>query len=191
MTLYHYVRNKDELLTLMDDAIMGELLVPDDELADGWRAALTQIADRTRDVLSRHPWTFDRLGDGRPGPNGMRHFEQSLRAVAGLEISDYARVRADQPGRRLRLRLLTARGAGVRGARARLAPGDDGLLPANPRRRRVPADPRVPRRRRRHGDHEDHRAHERGQGASSVGSIDCSTGSNGGSTRTSSKHEVP
>ena len=27
MTLYHYVRNKDELLELMDDAMMGELLL--------------------------------------------------------------------------------------------------------------------------------------------------------------------
>ena len=29
MTLYHYVRTKDELITLMVDAMMGELLVPD------------------------------------------------------------------------------------------------------------------------------------------------------------------
>ena len=33
MTLYHYVRTKDDLLDLMDDAIMGEVLVPDDELS--------------------------------------------------------------------------------------------------------------------------------------------------------------
>src|SRR4030095_7141009 len=40
MTLYHYVRNKRELTALMDDAIMGELLVPEDELAEGWREGL-------------------------------------------------------------------------------------------------------------------------------------------------------
>ena len=28
MTLYHYVRNKDELITLMSDAVMAELLRP-------------------------------------------------------------------------------------------------------------------------------------------------------------------
>ena len=33
MTLYHYVANKDELFALMDDAMMGELLVPEEELA--------------------------------------------------------------------------------------------------------------------------------------------------------------
>ena len=28
MTLYHYVRTKDELLALVNDAVMGELIVP-------------------------------------------------------------------------------------------------------------------------------------------------------------------
>jgi AcrR family transcriptional regulator len=86
MTLYHYVANKDELITLMVDEVMGELLVPEDELSDDWRAAMTQIATRTRDAFTTHRWTLDRLGDGRPGPNGLRHFEQSLRAVAGLGL---------------------------------------------------------------------------------------------------------
>ncbi len=87
MTLYHYVRNKDELITLMVDAVMGELLVPEEELASGWRSGLTQIALRSRDAFRRHRWTLDRLGDGRPGPNAMRHFEQSLRAVDGADLS--------------------------------------------------------------------------------------------------------
>ena len=38
MTLYHYVRTKDELLALVDNAIMGELVIPADELPAGWRA---------------------------------------------------------------------------------------------------------------------------------------------------------
>jgi AcrR family transcriptional regulator len=86
MTLYHYVRSKDELITLMTDTIMGEILVPDEELADDWRAALTQIATRTRQVFANHRWVFERFGDGRPGPNGMRHFEQSLAAVQSLGL---------------------------------------------------------------------------------------------------------
>jgi AcrR family transcriptional regulator len=87
MTLYHYVRNKDELITLMSDAVMAEVVVPEDELADDWRTALTQIASRTRDAFSTHHWIFERMGDGRPGPSGLRHFEQSLRAVAPLGLS--------------------------------------------------------------------------------------------------------
>jgi AcrR family transcriptional regulator len=86
MTLYHYVRNKDELITLMLDAVMGEVVIPEDEISDHWRTALTQIANRSRKTFSAHHWIFDRFGDGRPGPNGMRHFEQSLRAVAGLGL---------------------------------------------------------------------------------------------------------
>ena len=33
MTLYHYVRNEDELIDLMDDAIMGEVMIPPRELS--------------------------------------------------------------------------------------------------------------------------------------------------------------
>jgi AcrR family transcriptional regulator len=88
MTLYHYVRSKDELITLMVDSVFGELLVPEEELVGEWRPALAQIAKRTREAFRRHRWTLDRLGDGRPGPNGMRHFEQSLRVVSGLAVAD-------------------------------------------------------------------------------------------------------
>ena len=88
MTLYHYVRNKDELITLMADEVMGEVLVPDGELGGGWRPAMGQIARRTRAAFHRHRWALDRLGDGRPGPNGIRHFEQTLEAVSALDLSD-------------------------------------------------------------------------------------------------------
>jgi AcrR family transcriptional regulator len=91
MTLYHYVRSKDELITLMTDSVMGEVLVPEGELADEWRPALAQIAERTRAAFRRHRWIFDRFGDGRPGPNGMRHFEQSLQAVSGLDVPDHVK----------------------------------------------------------------------------------------------------
>jgi len=87
MTLYHYVRNKDELIALMSDAVMAEVVVPEGELSDDWRTALTQIANRSHDAFSAHHWIFQRMGeDGVPGPNGMRHFEQSLQAVAGLGL---------------------------------------------------------------------------------------------------------
>jgi AcrR family transcriptional regulator len=87
MTLYHYVRNKGELIALMSDAVMAELVVPEGELSDDWRTALTQIANRSHDAFSAHHWVFQKMGeDGSPGPNGMRHFEQSLQAVAGLGL---------------------------------------------------------------------------------------------------------
>ena len=86
MTLYHYVRTKDELIALMDNAIMGEVLIPDDELPSGWRDALTLIAQRSRDAFHRHPWSLTAMTDAQVGPNGMRHIEQSVAAVAELDL---------------------------------------------------------------------------------------------------------
>jgi AcrR family transcriptional regulator len=94
MTLYHYVANKDELVTLMLDTVMGEILVPEGELPAGWRPAIAAIATRSREALQRHRWMLDRLGDGRPGPNGMRHFEQSLEAMTGAGIPPRAMFEA-------------------------------------------------------------------------------------------------
>lgn len=90
MTLYHYVANKDELVTLMADAVMGEILIAEAELPTAWRPAIAAIATRSLEALRRHRWMLDRLGDSRPGPNGMRHFEQSLQAMAGAGISSRA-----------------------------------------------------------------------------------------------------
>jgi AcrR family transcriptional regulator len=85
MTLYHYVQTKDELLALMDNAMMGELIVPDDELSSDWREALTQIAHRSRAALLRHPWALEGIGDAYIGPNAIRHMEQSMAAVSAIE----------------------------------------------------------------------------------------------------------
>lgn len=94
MTLYHYVANKDELLTLMMDSVMGEVLIPDDELPQDWRPAISRIAIATRESLRRHRWALDLLDEPRQGPNKMRHFEQSLRAMAGLGLEPMARLEA-------------------------------------------------------------------------------------------------
>jgi AcrR family transcriptional regulator len=92
MSLYHYLRTKTDLLELMDDAVMGELLVPPQELPDDWRGALTAIARRTRRAWSRHPWAIDSLRGERFGPNAMAHVEQSLAAVAGLGLDPVGRL---------------------------------------------------------------------------------------------------
>ncbi len=82
MTLYHYVHTKDELLELVDNALMGELLVPEDELPPGWRAGMREIATRTRDVCVRHPWVAEMPRNADDGPNGTLHVEQSLAVMA-------------------------------------------------------------------------------------------------------------
>src|SRR4051812_19326705 len=83
MTLYHYVHTKDELMTLVNDAVMGELVVPPGEpLPDDWREAVMMLARRSRDVLMRHPWILDIADDPPLGPSSVRHFDQSLQAVS-------------------------------------------------------------------------------------------------------------
>jgi len=93
MTLYHYVRTKDDLRALMDDAMMAELLVPPGELATDWREAIAEIARRSRIAFRRHPWALTTRESGEAGgPNGLRHFEQSLAAVAGTGLDVAARL---------------------------------------------------------------------------------------------------
>src|SRR6185437_4489650 len=87
MSLYYYVRTKVDLIALMDDALMRESLVPEGELPQGWREALSVIARRTRDVFARHPWALLSMRGAPPGPNAMRHFEQSLEAVEDAPMS--------------------------------------------------------------------------------------------------------
>jgi AcrR family transcriptional regulator len=86
MTLYHYVRTKDELLTLVTDSVMAEVVVPPDEpLPADWRAAMTVLANRSRAALLRHPWILDIADDPPIGPNSVRHFDQTLEAVSTLD----------------------------------------------------------------------------------------------------------
>jgi AcrR family transcriptional regulator len=93
MTLYYYVKTKDDLITLMDDAITAEILVSADRLPRGWRAGLAVIARATHEVYLRHIWALHALQGGRVGPNGMRHFEQSLAVVADLPGDTRAKLR--------------------------------------------------------------------------------------------------
>ncbi|TQS44669.1 TetR/AcrR family transcriptional regulator [Cryptosporangium phraense] len=87
MSLYTYLDSKDDLFDLMGDAAAGETLLPE-PLPGDWRAALTLVAEATRDQIGRHPWVVPLMAEGRRygGPSGLRHVEQSLRAVAGLGL---------------------------------------------------------------------------------------------------------
>ena len=80
MSLYYYVKTKDDLMAAMDDALMGEALLP--SLPKGWQRALTEIAKRTHAVFIRHPWALAAMLSAPPGLNAMRHMEQCLEALA-------------------------------------------------------------------------------------------------------------
>ena len=92
MSLYHYVRTKDELFALVVDAVMAEVLLDDDEVRTGaeagdWQASMRTIADRSRRSLLRHPWVLDITEEPPFGPNAVRHFDQTLGALAALDVS--------------------------------------------------------------------------------------------------------
>ena len=84
MTLYYYVRTKADIVALMHDAILAEIFVL--KLPVDWRDAVRAIARRTRDVLLAHPWSAVSLNNAQCGPNAMRHIEQSLAALDGLDL---------------------------------------------------------------------------------------------------------
>ncbi|HTZ92903.1 MAG TPA: TetR/AcrR family transcriptional regulator C-terminal domain-containing protein [Streptosporangiaceae bacterium] len=92
MTLYYYVRNKTDVVALMQDAILAEALVPGEDLRQSWRDAMAAIARRSRQVLMAHPWSLSSLNEAQFGPNAMRHFEQSLAAAASTGLAAPARL---------------------------------------------------------------------------------------------------
>lgn len=59
MTLYHYVRNKDDLIGAIVARVMGEIRLPGRE--GDWKAELRQTAISAHDVLVRHPWASARM----------------------------------------------------------------------------------------------------------------------------------
>ncbi|WP_433474983.1 TetR/AcrR family transcriptional regulator [Spirillospora sp. CA-142024] len=84
MSLYTHIDAKEDLLDLMYDEVAAEVLVKG-ELPDTWREALFEIADGERQAGLRHPWMLELAGRSpRMGPNGLRHFEQSLAAAGRL-----------------------------------------------------------------------------------------------------------
>jgi AcrR family transcriptional regulator len=97
MSLYRYIATKADLMALLDDALLGEALVPEDEMPSDWREALATVARRTRATLLRHTWavhalySLDGARSERAGPNGLRHFEQSLAALDGAPLGIQAK----------------------------------------------------------------------------------------------------
>ena len=85
MSLYWHVANKEQLLDLMMDVLIGEFDVP--EPSGNWREDLRTQARRERSTLLRHAWVMDFLG-GRPplGPNTLLHLDRQLAALDGLGL---------------------------------------------------------------------------------------------------------
>jgi AcrR family transcriptional regulator len=85
MSLYYYVKTKDDLIAVMDDALMSEALLP--SIPKGWQQALIEIATRTHALFLRHPWALSAMLTAPPGLNAMRHMEQCLQALAKTKMT--------------------------------------------------------------------------------------------------------
>ncbi|MGC1295335.1 MAG: TetR/AcrR family transcriptional regulator [Alloacidobacterium sp.] len=85
MSLYYYVKTKDDLIAVMDDALMNEALLSD--VPKNWKHAITEIATRTHAIFSRHPWALISMQSAPPGINAMRHMEQCLEALAETSMT--------------------------------------------------------------------------------------------------------
>ncbi|MFG1707603.1 TetR/AcrR family transcriptional regulator [Nonomuraea sp. M3C6] len=88
MSLYTYVPGKPELFDVMLDTVYGETDRPED-VPDGWRARLEQIARENWHLYLRHPWLLQ-VAASRPvlGPNVTAKYDYELRAVDGIGLSD-------------------------------------------------------------------------------------------------------
>ena len=85
MSLYNHVANKDEVLSLMVDAVAAEIPAPDPD-ADPLIAVRTLVVD-TRAALVRHPWAAGLWLRQMPGPARIRHMEHLLAALAATDMA--------------------------------------------------------------------------------------------------------
>lgn len=92
MTLYRYVRTKDELVSLMDDRLMAQLLIPAEEVARPWQEALSAILRRSYHMRLRHPWSLFALQNASFGRNALLHAEQTLAALGGSPFTEAQRA---------------------------------------------------------------------------------------------------
>ena len=86
MSLYHYVRNKDQLLDAMVDIVFSEIELPSTDV--DWKTAMRQRALSTRDALGRHPWAIG-LMEGRTnhGTANLRVHDAVLGCLRGAGFS--------------------------------------------------------------------------------------------------------
>ena len=79
MSLYTHVRNKEDLLDGMVDAVIGQIPISAD--GAGWKASLRQMALAARTVVLRHPWAARTIETrSAPGPAALRY----INAVLGI-----------------------------------------------------------------------------------------------------------
>jgi AcrR family transcriptional regulator len=93
MSLYHHIKNKDDLISEMTDAVVPTI----PELSDctDWKDALTRRADIMRETLIAHPWAAHQFVSGiNVGPHMLRYIDTTvgylMNAGFSTKLTDYA-----------------------------------------------------------------------------------------------------
>jgi AcrR family transcriptional regulator len=86
--IYWHVANKEELVQLVFDRVIGELPLPEPD-RERWQEQLKQSARETREMMKRHPG-LAQLSFGRIplGPNAIRYLEWQLSVLRTGGLSD-------------------------------------------------------------------------------------------------------
>jgi AcrR family transcriptional regulator len=78
MSLYHYVRSKDELLAELTDQVRHEIELPQARPAE-WKSAIRRMAMSYHAALRRHPWVHTVKPDpARVGQRTLTYMEWTL-----------------------------------------------------------------------------------------------------------------
>jgi AcrR family transcriptional regulator len=93
MALYRHVANRDELLTLMVDTVIGEFAYPEPR-PEHWRDALTELARQDWRSYFAHPWLLAVTATSRPpmGPNMLTAMEWALTSFDGLDLAAHEQL---------------------------------------------------------------------------------------------------
>jgi AcrR family transcriptional regulator len=88
-SLYVYVRNRQDLLNQMMDAVAGEIDVGDEPDPERWREQLVGLLTRVREAMDRHPGIARvPLANIPSGPNAVRVAERVLALMRAGGIED-------------------------------------------------------------------------------------------------------
>lgn len=93
MSLYHHVKNKDDILDGLLDVVVSEIEVP--AIGGDWREAMRRRANSAHKVLMAHPWaTMLLMSRISIGPAMMRYIDATLGCLResgfSFPMADYA-----------------------------------------------------------------------------------------------------
>lgn len=85
-SLYHHVKNKDDILDGLVDQVSSEIALP--AAGGDWRTAIRARSSSVRQVLRRHAWAVSLMASRKtPGPATLRHLDAGIGCLRGAGFS--------------------------------------------------------------------------------------------------------